>query len=451
MDIKNCLNEERMSKNCCLRKNSRLFFASGMLIATILLFPTFASVAQELVTNGDFSSTTITNWTLAVPDTSVKGGIESGQYVITRKAKAKPADTTNWGIQLSYKGLSLEKGKTYVVSFIAKADSVFIANVNVGMNKSPWGTYSGFTQFTITSTLDTFTFEFKMDSADNACRIVFDVGFMKGPGKLFLDNISVKADAGSSTTAGELIKNGDFSSASLAMWKLNFRTAKSKATMSVVNGELEVNLTKMGNYPDSALNYDIQLAQTGIKLEKGKNYKLKWDARTTVPYQMSNYVAMNKDPWAAYSSYNAVLYSTDMDVGESLEFTMDSATDAGARVAFDMGDVADSTPRKVYFDNISLTCTDCNTNVAEVFAASANLAQLHGIMKGRTIEIAGLSSPATLRIYNASGKMVLAFGEKTPATGSVSVALTRELAKGVYLVKVNQGASSPATLRLINQ
>ncbi len=132
----------------------------------------------------------------------------------------------------------------------------------------------------------------------------------------------------SASTGTEIIKNGDFSSTALANWKLNIRNgANSKATMRVVDGQLEVNITKMRTPLDSAQGWDVQLNQTGLNLEKGKNYQVTWDARSVFPYQVAGYVAMNKAPWGIYSGYNSISLSQEMDTTGLYTFTIQNGID----------------------------------------------------------------------------------------------------------------------------
>jgi hypothetical protein len=435
---------------------NRAMQKTGIFIMMICNLALFASTGTEMITNGDFSSTVLTNWTLAKKDSvNVSGAITSGQYVVTRAVAALADDTNSWNIQFSRKSLSMEKGKTYTVSYTAKADTTFVLDVNVGMNKDPWGTYSGFQQATITKVLDTFSFQFVMDTVDAGARLVFDLGRMRVMGKIIIDNISMKASAAVVNASGELIKNGDFSSTSLTNWAVNIKSGSgATATKSVVNGQIVVDITKMGS-PDPT-NYDVQLSQIGMKLTKGKEYIVTWDAKSDSIYQMGAYVGMNKDPWASYSAYNGGnVLTPDWDTTYSYTFTMDSADDANGRVAFDIGDVAGGGARKVYFDNISMKCTNCNTNVEKISAISKQTPQLRAVFKNRTLEITGVSSSASVRIYNAIGKELVAVKEMAPNKGTISLTLKRTIAKGFYFAKITDKSAkniiSSNTVKLIRQ
>jgi hypothetical protein len=433
---------------------NRVLRKTGIFIAAICTIALFASTGTEMITNGDFSSTVLTNWTLAKADSvNVSGAITSGQYVVTRAAAALAGDTNSWNIQFSRKSLSMEKGKIYTVSYSAKSDSTFSMDVNVGMNKDPWTTYSGFQQATVTNVLDTFSFEFTMDTTDAGARLVFDLGRMRAMGKITLDNISMKASGAVIDPSGELIKNGDFSSTSLTNWAVNIKSGSgAAATKSVVNGQLVVDITKMGS-PDPT-NYDVQLSQIGLKLVKGKEYQVTWKAKSDSIYQMGAYVGMNKDPWGMYSSYNGGnVLTPDWDSTYLYTFAMDSADDVNGRIAFDIGDVAGGGARKVYFDNISMKCTNCNTNVGEVTAISKQTPQLRAIFKNRILEIAGVSSPSLVHLYNSTGKEIITIGEMAPNKGTISIALKRTIAKGVYFARIVEKSAqknlSSSTVRLI--
>jgi hypothetical protein len=434
----------------------RTLYKTSIVLFAIFSLSFSASSGTELIINGDFSSTETTNWSLSRMDSaSVTGAITNGQYVITRASDAKPADTNSWGIQFVQKSVKIDKGKTYLMSFAAKADSSFIMTINVGADKSPWNTYSGYKQAAITNILDTFSFEFSMDSAsDPAARLVIDAGLMKKKGTVTLDNISLKGSDPIVPPANELIKNGNFSSSSLANWNLNIRTgSNAKATMKVVGGELEINITQMGFPRDSALTWDVQINQVGLKLEKGKQYQVTWAARCAIPYQIGAYVAMNKSPWGMYSGYTTPYLAEVMDSSYMYSFSMPADTaDANGRIGFDLGAVAsDSVARKVYFDNISLKCLDCISGVAPFAIAGKQVSQLHAILKDRNLKIAGISSPATVRVYNACGKLIAAVGKTAPRKGTVSITLKRTLAKGVYFAVVNQGASPSSSMQFIKQ
>jgi hypothetical protein len=414
-------------------KNDR-FIVPVIFFIAFLSFSVFATTSPELVKNGDFSSTTVTNWTLAVKDSSVKGAITDQAYVITRSVHAAASDTNNYGIQLSQGSISLEKGKSYVFSFTAKADSEFTASINVGMNKSPWTSYSGYFPFSVKTVLDTFSFEFKMDSTDAASRIVLDIGWMRAKGTVTLDNISLKSSSSGSTNSGEILLNWDFSSTVVANWPLNLQ-GKGTATKAITNGQLVISITKCDTFP-----YCIQLDQTGIKLVKGASYNLTWKAKADSLFSGGVYAGPNHEPWGQYGGYGSFSMSQDWDSTNSWPFTVDTA-DNSARIAFDLGGMAG--PGKIYFDYISLKRTDVpvKNNVT-----ADKKSGFHAILKGHMLQIQATSPITAYQIFNASGKELISSGKIASNCGMVSLVLNPGMSKGVYFVKIME--KSPANIPL---
>jgi hypothetical protein len=424
--------------------------------AVILLIAIFcinlcAATTTEMVKNGDFSSTVTTNWSLVAKDTSVKGAIVNQEYVITRSAHAALSDSENANISFSQGSIKLEKDKSYIVRFTAKADSAFTAKAVVKMNKSPWNGYSAYTECLIKTTVDTFSFEFRMDStSDSAGKLELDLGWMRAQGKITLDNISLQAKSGGSANSCEILSNGDFSSTSVTGWLLNLQ-GKNTATRSVKNGQLEIAVTKYDTGCDTA-PYLMQLYQAGLKLQKGVPYKLTFAIKADSIIQMGNYyVGMNKTPWSSYCGYPMLNAGPTWDSSQSVDLTLDSA-DNSARIVFDLGGIGG--PGKIYFDNISLKIIDCNTEVMHTALVSGQASALKATFRDRTLQILGVSSPASVRLYNPSGKEVLRFGELTPSKGAIFLPLKGKTAKGVYFVRIaerNAQKGTSCTVRLINQ
>ncbi len=145
------------------------------------------AVGAELVTNGDFSQDP-TGWKFgAFNDAKGTNAIENGEYVVTMTA----AGVEGWEAQLNTVGLDISEGKSYRVSFKARAENPYELQTNIGLNEDPWTTYSGYKIFNIGTEMKTFSYEFTMgEPSDQKARIVFDLGLYKG--KIYFDDISVK-------------------------------------------------------------------------------------------------------------------------------------------------------------------------------------------------------------------------------------------------------------------
>jgi Carbohydrate binding domain/Cellulase (glycosyl hydrolase family 5)/Divergent InlB B-repeat domain len=145
------------------------------------------AVGAELVTNGDFSKG-MTGWEFAAFTPAVGTGVvEDGEFIATMTTKG----TEGWYGQFKTVTLDISKGKSYIVSFKAKADEPFNLSTNIGLNADPWTTYSGYQKFDLSTEMKTYTYEFTMGEVDDRkARMVFDLGLLSG--KIYFDDISVK-------------------------------------------------------------------------------------------------------------------------------------------------------------------------------------------------------------------------------------------------------------------
>jgi len=181
------------------------------------------AVGAELATNGDFSDG-LTGWEFAAFTPAVGTGVvEDGVFVATMTTKG----TEGWNGQFKTVTLDISKGKSYVVSFKAKADEPFNLSTNVGLNADPWTTYSGYQKFDLTTEMKTYSYEFTMGEVDDRkARMVFDLGLLSG--KIYFDDISVKP-----------IDNG-----SPVKRMVVSQTAKAMNVRSVGNGVIAVTMSQ---------------------------------------------------------------------------------------------------------------------------------------------------------------------------------------------------------------
>ena len=159
-------------------------------------------VGEELVTNGDFSNG-ITGWTFGAWEGAAgTSAVENGELVIAMTA----AGTEGWNAQLNTIGLDISKGKSYLVSFKARASVPFELPGNIGLNEDPWTTYSGYKKFSVGTEMDSFSFEFTMSAPDDRnARIVFDLGTFIG--NIYFDDLSIRTLGESKVARGNLNHN----------------------------------------------------------------------------------------------------------------------------------------------------------------------------------------------------------------------------------------------------
>jgi endoglucanase len=85
--------------------------------------------------------------------------------------------TEGWHVQATRGGISLEKGKTYRVSFSVKAASDRTATGYAGKSTDPWNAYSDYNTIQIPASDAIISYTFCMNSAsDSNSRLVFDLG-----------------------------------------------------------------------------------------------------------------------------------------------------------------------------------------------------------------------------------------------------------------------------------
>lgn len=140
--------------------------------------------------NGDFSNGA-NSWNLGVYGGSASGSVAGGEYVTT----IKKAGTQAWHVQFTQGGIALEQGKTYTLSFKARAASNRTVEANIGMSASPYASYMGGFQVALTTTARTFTKTFTMTQPTTAsARVEFNSGLSNV--KWYLDDVKLVEASG---------------------------------------------------------------------------------------------------------------------------------------------------------------------------------------------------------------------------------------------------------------
>lgn len=140
----------------------------------------------------------------------------------------------------------------------------------------------------------------------------------------------------------DTIYNGRFDDGT-AGWKLNVWDGA--ATGSVVNGEYQVKIDNIGSS-----NYQIQVIQVGLILEKGKYYELSFDAYAASGRTLEVNVEKDVDPWTSYLGSAKNFDLTTSKKPHAFIFAMEEPTDSNARISFNVG----ASTQTVYLDNISI-------------------------------------------------------------------------------------------------
>ncbi|MDH6306494.1 hypothetical protein M2459_003250 [Parabacteroides sp. PF5-5] len=106
------------------------------------------------------------------------------------------------------------------------------------------------------------------------------------------------------------------------------------ATQSIANNKLLTEVSTAGTD-----GWHIQLVKNDIPLEKNQLYRFSFKASSTKPYEVTNYIGRNADPWDAYSGYNQASVTAE-ETTFTYVFTMNGSGDPAARLAFDLGTIS---------------------------------------------------------------------------------------------------------------
>jgi hypothetical protein len=131
----------------------------------------------------------------------------------------------------------------------------------------------------LTGTMQTFTFDFTFNIADQAGKLDFELGLINAAlaSIITIDNIMLEEFDGTDVIADtNQVVNGTLDQAvDWGVWMADWNSTA--ATTSVVDGAMVLDITDVG-----AENWNIQLFQEGIELVKGITYTIEFDAMSTV-------------------------------------------------------------------------------------------------------------------------------------------------------------------------
>ena len=240
------------------------------------------------IKNGQFDNE-LNNWsTYIASDQGAKADIT----VVDKALQMDISDLGQnpWEIQLSQRGIKLEKGKTYEVGFKANSEAATKLKVSVGHEAADYS-YTNYLSsdqfFDITETEHTYTFKFTMtNETDSDAKIALEAGKQEGavPTTINLDDIYLtevpgeknEEEGGEDTPTSiiNLLQNGDFENQEDFKWN-NWKAGTAEAAF-IHNGGVQVDIDNSG-----ADTWQITLEQSGISVKKGKTYGVKFDANVT--------------------------------------------------------------------------------------------------------------------------------------------------------------------------
>ena len=131
-------------------------------------------------------------------------------------------------------------------------------------------------------------------------------------------------------TNRDSIFNGGFDSSAVA-WDLQLH-GDAQAIGDAKDGKYQFNISAIGTQ-----NYQVQLIQHDLHLEKGEWYEISFDASAGAARTLEVNVEQHNDPWESYltKKQNFEL-GTDMKT-YSFKFQMPAETDTNSRLSFNSG------------------------------------------------------------------------------------------------------------------
>lgn len=297
-------------------------------------------VEDTLIKNGDFSAG------FAGYEVYVDSSADAS-YVVDSQSEASAADFTirntgdqDWKIQLKQNNVPLEQGKWYKLSFDAKSSLERKLRVIMqGTEAKGWAVYSGENTVTLSGDYQTFEKTFQMTAATDqtaflsVCLAKVDEQITTQH-RVCIDNIvleEVEAPASEPPTpvGGNMLKNGNFADGD-TNW-INAVTSPGAATAVFENNKAVYHITNVGT-----ADWNVQLKQEGLSLEKDASYKLTFKAISTEARTIK--AAFLSAGYAWYGGSDEVLLKdTEKDV--EINFTMSADSDPATTLVISMGKI----------------------------------------------------------------------------------------------------------------
>lgn len=215
-------------------------------------------------------------------------------------------------------------------------------------------------------------------------------------------------------TNRDSIFNGGFDSTSVA-WDLQVH-GDAKATGEAKGGKYQLDISAIGTE-----NYQVQLIQHDLHLEKGQWYEISFDASAGAARTLEVNVEQHNDPWVSYltEKQNFELGTTSKTF--TFKFQMTAATDTNSRLSFNAGAATGT----LTLDNVKIAKTEA--------PADTGTTALRGVQFVR-------EQPASYAVFDLRGHR-LGTVEMHDATEAETL-LRAGYTKGVYLLRGLKGEKS---------
>lgn len=294
------------------------------------------------VYNGDFNEGTgrLAYWDVDNKNDAAKAYVSNENNIREFTVEGASENVALDDITLTQKDIAVGANKKYIFSFTAYADSAKQAKATVAGQ-----------EFTIDLTAEKKEYKFELTTGADVNRgdVVFKLGLT---GKVCIDKVRIEEDC--------LLMNGDFSNgmtgfevfvdgaANVSAYTVDSLNEKDAFSIDIVNTGTQ--------------DWHIQLKQNNIRLEEGKCYKIKLDAKSeidrTIMYALQKDGSSDND-WTPYSGSQKIDITPEWQTFETV-FKMNYATDEKVILSISMGAFGEpiTTKHFVRIDNIVLEEVD---------------------------------------------------------------------------------------------
>ncbi|MBQ7882329.1 MAG: carbohydrate binding domain-containing protein [Treponema sp.] len=300
-----------------------------------------------LIKNGNFSAG-LTNFNIFV-DSSISAQVTAGVDSLKEDNaiiyEIQNTGNEGWKIQLTQTNVELQQGKWYRLSFDAKSSMnrkiMYAMQRNGNIHNNDWTVYFSEKIVDVTNQYQRFSTDFQMThNTDLEAMLSISMGAVNGQiitqkHSVTLDNIYLEEiDPPITKNTGNLLNNPNFQNG-LSGW-INAITEPGKAISTFDNNKAIYKIEKLGTE-----DWNIQLKQEGITLEKDAAYKLRFKAKSTETRNIRIAILSPSYDWYGGSD---VMLSKDKETDVEITFTMNKQTDTNSTLVVSMGIIDSQTP-----------------------------------------------------------------------------------------------------------
>lgn len=280
------------------------------------------TASAALLSNADFTDElegwveTIANWE-GGPGADATRDIDAENGAITYDINN--TGTEDWNIQLKQTNVQLQKGSTYRVSYMVT--SSIDRTINSGVMSEDYKWYGGAKPELNAGEATPVTFEFTMENDDSTANFYISLGSQNADGdETITDNHTVIISNIEMYAVGDdLLDNYDFADGldgwvqTIANWE-GGPGADATHDIDAEKGAITYDINGTGTE-----DWNIQLKQTDVELEKGATYRVSFKVTSSIDRSINTGVMSENYDW--YGGYKPVLKAGE-EMPVTYDFTM---------------------------------------------------------------------------------------------------------------------------------